>query len=151
MQSHATTANYTEQWTAASGKAGIYYSSDYDDMPKYFMAHIAHAKSGEQRLYFLDQYIQDKNICKYESIIPEDITMIFNNQAVKMSRWCKKFGDSGTTYYSYTPQTDRGNTYVINLFKTALLPIKIQLNNEIFIFPVTGFTKAWNSGGGNAI
>ena len=64
MQSHATTANYTEQWTAASGKAGIYYSSDYDDMPKYFMAHIAHAKSGEQRLYFLDQYIQDKNICK---------------------------------------------------------------------------------------
>ena len=152
MPSHATQIEDSLSWADLdNGSAAIKYSSDYEDETKYFEAEITHSTSGEQRLYFRDHSSLGDYICSYENSIPESTAMTFNNQAVKMLRWCIKYTDSQSYYLSYTPDTDRGHTYVVNLFKTALLPIKIQYNNETLRFPVTGFTKAWNSGGGNAI
>ena len=119
---------------------------------KFFDAQVSHSLVGHQRLYFQDYYYNtNKNICKYESSIPSSTTMIFNGQAVKMARWCRKFTVTGQYYYSFTPETDRGYFYVVNLFKTSTSPVKIQFNDDTFYFPVRGFTKAWNSAGGNAI
>lgn len=134
-----------------TGSASVLYISDYSEETKVFEARITHSKTGHQGVYFSDYYAEDTNVCKYRTTIPDTITMIFNGQAVKMLRWCQKFQNSEQHYFSLTPETARGESYVINLFKIATLPIKIQYNNETLYFPVTGFTKSWNSAGGNAI
>ncbi|WP_162199617.1 hypothetical protein [Psychrobacter urativorans] len=150
--SYATRFETSVSWTQlGNGSAVIEYSSDYSDETKIFTAQITHSNSGYQRLYFSDYYAEDTNVCTYRTTTPDSITMIFNGQAVKMLRWCQKFTDTEQYYFNLTPETDRGDSYIINLFKTATSPIKIQYNNETFYFPVTGFTKAWNSAGGNAI
>ena len=113
-------------------------------------AEVSHSSEGEQRVYFYLTYSDDSNICTYENKYPDDETFVFSGQAVKMLRWCDKFSD-GQYSYQYTPATVYGHNYVINLFKKATSPIKIKVGSETIPFPVMGFTKAWNSAGGNAI
>lgn len=153
MPSYAATVKNTFPWNTSlsNASAGISYNYNYEVIDKIFTAEIGHSQKGEQKLYFANSYIEVVDICKYKTTAAESTTMIFNGQAVKMLRWCDKSPYSGLTYYSYTSETDRGNAYVVNLFKTATAPIKIQVNSETLYFPVTGFTKAWNSAGGNAI
>ena len=152
MPSHATEIEDFMSWSQlGNGSAWIKYSSDYGDEFKFLKATIAHSKVGKQKLYFIDHYVENINACKYTTTIPDSTTMIFNGQAVKMSRWCKKFTDSNSYYFDLTPETERGHSYVVNLFKESTSPIEIQFNNERTYFPVIGFTKAWNSAGGNAI
>ncbi len=133
------------------GDAWVEYSSDYSDETKIFRAKISHSTSGHQRIYFSNFYVAELNICKYKTSLSKSTTMIFDGQAVKMMSWCKKSGDSSHYYLELTPATDLGDSYIINLFKVSVSPIKIQYDNETLYFPVIGFTKAWNSAGGNAI
>lgn len=152
ISSHATGLQVPFSWVEnEKASASVLYVSDYSDETRVFEAKVGHSKLGHQGIYFSDYYAEDTNVCKYRTTTPDTITMIFNGQAVKMLRWCQKFRNSEQYYFSLTPETDRGESYVINLFKIATSPIKIQYNNEILYFPVTGFTKAWNSAGGNAI
>ena len=151
-QSYATEIEDFMSWVQlGNGAAWIKYTSNYGDETKILASEISHSKSGGQRLYFSEYYAADINSCKYKTTVPDSTTMIFDGQAVKMSRWCSKFRDSNSYYFSLTPETERGHNYVVNLFKIATSPIEIQLNNEKTYFPVIGFTKAWNSAGGNAI
>lgn len=142
----------TYDWGTINGGFGasVEYVK-YPDESKSFDALIGHSTSGHQRIYFTSYYNEDGNVCSSTTTYPTTATIIFNDQAVKMSRWCKQFADVDQYYYQYTPETDRGDSYVINLFKRATLPIKIHIDGETFYFPVMGFTKAWNSAGGNAI
>lgn len=133
------------------GSAWVKYNSAYSDESELLEAEINHSRSGEQRLYFSDFSSKGSQICKYQSQIPTNITMSFNGQAVQMSRWCKKYIDSNNYYFDFTPKTERGHSYVVNLFRVSTSPIKIQYDNETLYFPVMGFTKAWNSAGGDAI
>ena len=153
LSTNATTIDLTIPWGGISGGYGasVSYTPNLGGEKKYFAASVNHSASGEQRIYFIDAYSVSSQNCSYESRIPESTTIIINNQAVKMSRWCKKFADTKQYYYEYTPATVHGHNYVINLFKAAVSPVKIQLNNETLYFPVIGFTRIWNSAGGNAI
>ena len=151
-QSYATEIEDFMSWAQmANGNAWIKYNNGYSDESKILTAEISHSQLGKQRLYFADSVYEGSSSCKYESIVSSSTTMIFNGQAVKMSSWCKKYNDTGNYYYILTPTTEQGHNYVINLFKIAISPINIQYNNETMYFPVIGFTKAWNSAGGNAI
>ena len=152
MPSHSTGFQMPFSWAEnEKARASVLYVSDYSDETRVFEAKVGHSKLGHQGVYFSDYYAEDTNVCKYRTTTPDSITMIFNGQAVKMLRWCYKFQDAEQYYLSLTPETDRGESYVINLFKVATSPIEIQYNNETLYFPVTGFTKAWNSAGGDAI
>ena len=153
LNSYATTSLITVPWGEASGGFGasITYTSDYDSNLKVFNALISHSKAGEQRLYFSDSYFVDINMCNYETSYPTSTTLVFNGQAVKMSRWCRKFSDVNEYFYSYTPETERGHRYVVNLFRTSVSPIRIKLNNDVLSLPAIGFTRLWNNAGGNAI
>lgn len=133
------------------GSAWIKYNSDYNGFSEVLEAKISHSTSGNQRLYFYDYSSLISGTCKYENSTPKSSAMIFNGQAVKMLYWCKKYTDSNNYYLSMTSETDRGDSYIVNLFKISTSPIKIQYNNEVLYFPVIGFTKAWNSAGGDAI
>ena len=141
--------SYTYDWGSLRGGLGA--GVEYSYGSEAFTAAVGHSKLGEQRLYFSKYYTDDTNVCSYTTTYPTTTTIVFNGQAVKMSRWCKKFADANQYYYEYTPETDRGDSYVINLFKRATLPIKIQIDGDAFYFPVMGFSKVWNSAGGNAI
>lgn len=127
------------------------YKTDYSDDYRILEAEVSHSKSGYQRLYFNDFYYETLNTCTYITSTPDSKTIVFNGQAVKMLRWCEKFADVDKYYYALTPETERGDSYIVNLFKIATSPIEIKYNNETLYFPVTGFTKTWNSAGGNAI
>lgn len=153
LSSYATTISITLPWGAGSGGlgSGVKYTSDYDSNFKVFNASIDHSKAGEQRLYFNNFYWDDYNICSSETSYPTSITLVFNGQAVKMSRWCKKFTDANKYYYSYTPETERGHNYVVNLFKTSLSPVTIKIDNDMLSLPAIGFSRIWNNAGGNAI
>ena len=128
-----------------------YYLPNYDEDNKMFEMSISHSSAGEQRIYFASYYHIDKNVCSYPSVTPQESTMIFNGQAVKMLRWCKKDSNIQKYYYSYTPETLKGHAYVLNLFRTATTPVQIQFDSDILPLPVIGFTKAWNTAGGDAI
>ncbi len=152
MPAIATEIEDYSSWTQmGDGSAWIKYSSDYSDKFEVLEAEISHSTSGHQRLYFYDYSSLVNSTCKYESSVPKSSTMIFNDQAVKMLYWCKKYTNSNSFYLSITPDTERGHSYVVNLFKVATSPIEVQFSNERTYFPVIGFTKAWNSAGGNAI
>ena len=146
MPSQASTGKLHLKWGVPSDNSAAIQSDS-----EIFISEVSHSKTGNQRIYFSHVYTDDdKNICSYENRYPDNSTMVFANQAVKMLRWCKKT-DENKYYYSYTPETDRGHSYVVNLFKVATSPIEIKYNNETLYFPVIGFTKAWNNAGGNAI
>ena len=152
IPSHATGFQVPFSWDDyGEGSASVIYNSDYSDESRTLVVEIDHSTSGLQRLYFNDFYTGNLNSCKYQTTVSDATTIVFNNQAVKMSRWCKKFSDADKYYLELTPATVRGQNYVINLFKAATSPISLQYNNETLYFPVMGFTKAWNSAGGNAI
>ncbi|SJM71789.1 hypothetical protein [Psychrobacter piechaudii] len=153
LNSYATTTLITLPWGEASGGFGtsIMYNSDYDSNLKIFDAVVAHSKAGEQRLYFSSAYLGDNNVCSYETSYPTSTTLVFNGQAVKMSSWCRKFGDANKYFYSYTPETERGHRYVVNLFRTSVSPVSVKLDNDLLSLPAIGFTRIWNSAGGNAI
>lgn len=153
LSSYATTIVNTIPWGTTSGGFGtaVSYSSDYDSDLKYFEALISHSQGGKQRLYFANAYLDDDSMCSYETGYPTSTTVVFNGQAVKMSRWCLKFNGTNKYYYSYTPETERGHSYVVNLFKTSVSPVRIKLDTESLYLPAIGFSKIWNNAGGNAI
>ena len=152
MPSHSTGFQMPFSWTERdNGSAAVIYTSDYDDNPKYFESEIGHSRSGQQSIYFRNYYVESMNTFSYQNSLPNNTTMVFSGQAVKMLSWCKKFADTDHYYLELTPATERGDNYVINLFKIATSSIEIIYDNETINFPVTGFTKAWNSAGGNAI
>ncbi len=148
--SFAATEIFSSSWGDASEGAGVIYTPDYSDNNMIITGEVNHSNVGEQRVYFALAYLDDSDICTYENKYADDETFIFSGQAVKMLRWCEQLSD-GQYIYQYTPATIRGHSYVINLFKKATAPITIKIDGETIPFPVMGFTKAWNSAGGNAI
>lgn len=141
-------------WGEASDKnsAFISYRTDYDpdSVKRSINVLVQHDKYGEQRFYIDTFNPSDNAKCSTYSKT-EITTMTFNGQAVKMTKFCGKFVDSDVTYYYYTPNTEKGHLFIINLFKTSTAPIELVINGETLYVPVKGFTKVWNSAGGNAI
>ncbi len=155
LPSFATTQISSLDWNETQikgGKAtgGVVYKGAYSNHEKLFYAEIGHSTYGEQRIYLTNGYLSEKDICKF-TYMSNNITMNFNGQAVKMFRWCKKSSNSNQNYYQYTPQTKRGDAYLVNLFKQSKQPVKVQFDDETLYIPVKGFTRVWNSAGGNAI
>ena len=142
---------WAETYDQTYKRVYVKYISDNEEEYKFFQMVITHSNAGEQRLYFANYYSSDKNICSYTNTVPQHSTMIFNGQAVKMSRWCQKSSSTGENYYMYTTQTQKGENYVFNLFRTSTTPVQVQFESDSIPLPVIGFTKAWNTAGGDAI
>lgn len=161
--SYAVDITDTYSWDSGEG-SGVYYRVNNKDSLQKFYAQINHSKDGQQRLYF---YNLDLDVL----VVPEDIesrkkysfpslssnrnpittTMVFDGQAIKMNRFYEIYYETQKYYSYYTPATEAGHTYLVNLFKKARSPIKIQYNDQTFHIPSKGFTRIWNSSGGDAI
>lgn len=138
--------------TVENNSAFIGYIRDYDpdSTKRSITLTISHDKNGIQRFYIISPNTGSDARCNIYSK-PDTSTMSFNGQAVKMNRFCNKFTDTSNTYYSYTPSTEKGQSFIINLFKTSTAPIELTFDDGTLYVPVKGFTKIWNSAGGNAI
>lgn len=173
MPSYAVDVISKSSWDSGEG-AGISYKHS-NGTTNMFLGEISHSKDGEQRLYFYsinsdvyvipeyiksmsDKHLMDMQIrefqrkerTKYNSTTTT--TMVFNGQAVKMTSFLETYDKSQKIYFYYTPETEQGHAYLINLFKKSKSPIKIvRSNGETLFFPSDGFTKVWNSNGGNAL
>lgn len=138
--------------TVSKNSAYIVYRKDYDPESKQrsIDVSVGHDTNGVQRFYITSSDTANSARCNIQ-LRPDTITMNFNDQAIKMSRFCRKFSDSSETYYSYTPSTEQGHSFIINLFKTSTAPVELIIDNETLYIPVKGFTRIWNNAGGNAI
>lgn len=150
--SYAATSEILSSWSESDdGSAFVEYDNDDNTESKFLEASIGHSEEGIQKIYFRDLSSAGNRLCKQESIDPDVTTMVFEGQAVRMSRWCKQYSYSSNYYLDLTPETEVGHQYVVDLFKKSLTPINIQFNSEYISFPVTGFTKVWENAGGDAI
>lgn len=162
--SYATTIVSVTSWDSSGEGAYVFYKKDGSDTDRVFSSEISHSKSGEQRIYFSIDNNFRTSINEYANSYsplyslnlrstskPISKTMVFDGQAVKMSGFSKVYGDTKNSYYSYTPETSKGHAYLINLFKQATSPIKVEFDGETIYLPVKGFTKKWNTTGGDAI
>lgn len=149
-------------WSGESSSAltmHIVDASEYEDITKapvyfYVETRISHSKTGIKRIYFSVNSFAGKDkpssACSPSGRTETEIIHL-DKQAIKVFAWCKKYSDSDTYYIQYTPATDAGDEYVINLFKhksgniSAVFPnIKTELSSD-------NFMKVWDDFGGDAL
>jgi hypothetical protein len=136
-------------WGATNAdSSSVSYIGNYDKEIRTIEAIVSHSNIGNQRFY-IDLSLNNGNIC--ENYLPTTDTVVFSGQAVKMIRSCNKYNNVDQNYYSYTPYTDKGHKYIVDLFKKSTTPIKVTIDGDKVDIPVKGFTKVWNSFGGDAI
>lgn len=113
-------------------------------------AFIAYSSSGNKKLYF--------NFSGYDKAKDETLDMDFcnpvgfndngvihlNNQAIAVSRWCKKFRDSSIHYLELTARSPQGEAYIVNQLTRATEAIEIEVDGVKYTLSAEGFTKAWN-------
>lgn len=151
--------------------SGVNYRVDNKNSTQSFYAQISHSKDGEQRLYFYnidsDVFVKPEYMklrSDRENMLSSirasndmkkrpttTVTMVFNGQAVKMTQIMESYFETQKTYFYFTADTEKGHNYLINLFKKSKSPIKVEYRDQTFLIPSDGFTKKWNSNGGNAI
>jgi hypothetical protein len=104
-----------------------------------FVVSIDHSKNGNQRIY-----ITTAKSCNDIKESYEDIILKTNEQNVRYSKYC----DGNFEYL--TPRTEAGDNFLESEFKKKNIVV-IEFSDIKLFFDATGFTKAWNSQGGDAL
>lgn len=108
---------------------------------KFYGVSISNDQTGKQRLYIgmLDKH------CKKDNDTPNKSVLNIEGVNVKMTYFC-----GGDGHGSYTPTSDEGSNFLVDNFKRKNT-VRIKLDSLPIFFEATGFTKAWNKHGGDAI
>ncbi|CAM3718968.1 hypothetical protein [Pseudoalteromonas maricaloris] len=104
-----------------------------------FAASIALSKNGNQRIY-----IYTARTCNNTQKRYEDIILKTNEKNVRYSKYC----DGSIEYL--TPRTTAGDNFLESEFKKKNVVV-IEFSDIKLVFDARGFTKAWNSKGGDAL
>lgn len=114
-------------------------------------AKIRHAKNSTQRMFFF--YERTGNSPCNPSTIKKNAIWKFNGQPVQIFQWCKKYADTERYYVYATSATDKGDKFIVSTFKAKSF-VYIEPSSD-FNWKVNlsakGFSKAWNSYGGDAL
>ena len=110
-------------------------SGEWDSI---FSARIGSSSSGEQRIY-----INLAKTCS-DNTLTETTTVKTNGRNVRYTRYC-----DGENIY-LTPLSKAGDNFLINEFKRKE-NVRFEFSDIVILFDATGFTKAWNDFGGNAL
>jgi TPR repeat protein len=108
-------------------------------------AQINYSTNGEKNLYFV--FKNNGLACDATKDVKKPSTKIwyFNNQAVQMLEWCRKFTDSESLYLEYTPKSYKGANFVVSAFRKATNNLAIKTDMFSIKMSGKGFTKTWNS------
>ncbi|PMH10891.1 hypothetical protein [Vibrio splendidus] len=104
-----------------------------------YIAKISSSQDGQQRIYITLPTPCDEN--SDQNLKPTVVRT--NGKNVRYSQYC-----DGSIYLS--PYTDEGFNYLVKEFKQSH-SVKFELSGIPVVFDAKGFTKAWNSFGGDAI
>jgi len=151
-------------WSSKEGASVVNRTSETGiDMDLFvFEGIIASNLDGKQNLYFQITNISDGKFISscspstngYEhnetgDNYMRDTTWTINNQNVKMIVFCNERSDG--TYYPYaTAETNAGKDFVVNAFKKSNA-VRISGGDFNVNLTAKGFSKTWNSYGGDAI
>ena len=117
---------------------GFKTDKNNEDWDSIFSTRISSNKNGKQNLYILlASTCNDKDMQEKTSIKT-------NGQNVRYLRFC-----DGQHIY-LTPLSKAGDNFLVDQFKKKN-SVKFEFSDITLFFDATGFTKAWNSYGGDAI
>jgi hypothetical protein len=132
-------------WNIEDKKAMAVFASINESIKKYISAIVSFSAAGNRNLYFQVEYENLKCEITKGSKTPATRIWYFNNQAVKMNAWCRKFTNSEGHYLSLTPKSSKGFNFVLSAFRKAPSTVAIKTNTLYFKMSAKGFTKVWNS------
>lgn len=127
-------------------KSAITFTFDLNNsMSNFITAEVAYSDNGERHIYFI--FEGNMPLCEIsdDQHTPEIDLWFFNNQAIYMSVWCRKYGNSEVPFVEFTPHSREGANFVISSFKNSVNPIAIKAGSINFRMSAKGFTKVWNS------
>lgn len=125
---------------------GFCLKLDCKDWDSSYYVEIARSTEGSLMLYLhvLD-FKCDSNTKEFEKVVFGVQTDRSENvQNVKFTEYCSK------DHRYYTPTSVAGKNFLIDAFKKSVL-VKIIIKGIPVPFDAEGFTKAWNSFGGDAL
>ncbi|HDM8135543.1 TPA: hypothetical protein P0E15_005162, partial [Vibrio harveyi] len=117
---------------------GFKIDKNSENWDSIFSAEIGSNKDGKQKLYI---YLAKR--CSDDQML-EKTTIKTNGQNVRYHRFC----DGNNIYI--TPLSKAGDNYLINEFKKKN-SVSLEFSDIAITFDATGFTKGWNSYGGDAL
>ncbi|EHA1075519.1 hypothetical protein V3H39_22270 [Vibrio parahaemolyticus] len=125
----------------SSGSALFGFKSDKasDNWDTIFEARISTSKSGQQRIY-----VTTAVPCTERETNYENVTIKTNEQNVRYSKYC-----DGSRIY-LTPLSKAGDNFLVEQFKKKN-SVAFEFSDIRVVFDAKGFTKAWNSFGGDAL
>jgi hypothetical protein len=123
-----------------SGRSLVAFKVDKnnENWDSIFSAAISSSNNGKQKLYItLAKTCNDKDM-KEETVVKT------NGQNVRYHWFC-----NGSNIY-LTPYSKAGDNFLVDQFKKKN-SVKFEFSDISLTFDATGFTKAWNSYGGDAL
>ena len=118
---------------------GFKSSKEDENWDTLFIAKIAANTEGKQKIY-----ITLASECSDSKKVLDGTTIKTNGQNVRYHRFC-----DGSNIY-ITPVSKAGDNFLVNEFKKSE-SVKFEFSDIIVLFDASGFTKKWNSYGGDAL
>ncbi len=136
----------TYNWDIGTRRSTTQHRNNYLAYDLVLESSVGFSKGGGKNIYF--GIIKGKDgSCKpedYKSKGYLDSVWEFNDQAVSMLMFCKKYSNSETYYISASPASVEGRKFVVNAFKKASDSVLIKGNGYKFPISAKGFSKVWN-------
>lgn len=123
-----------------------------NDRWDYVVVDIDYSSKGFKMLVFRLVPSDTNQACQLNySSSNTDITFIVDGQAIRGGVQCKRFTNSGNTFYDIWAYSNNGANYIVNRFRRS--PDKVSISTRLLDFDVSaiGFTAEWNRTGGNAL
>ncbi len=115
---------------------------------------ISVGKDGMQRVYFT-RFYSTGSYCtlKGSKNGTEQQVWTVDGQNVRMNVYCSEYTDSKGEYYQTAYATSNaGERFISERFKKAQSEVSVKDTNGFLVnYSAKGFTKAWNTAGGNAL
>ncbi|MGF1704134.1 hypothetical protein L4D09_28000 [Photobacterium makurazakiensis] len=111
-------------------------------------AEITHSNQGTQRLYLNFVKMNEADSCDPDNT-PNKVTVRVNSQPISMYQTCHL--EKGMSLLQTTALSDKGIEFIINAFRNSSDTVRIEYGAFEANLPAIGFTKAWNSAGGDAL
>jgi len=115
---------------------------------EFINSHLGFSENQEKRIYFeIPQKLKKCLPADYSTAAGSFLETVweFNNQAIKITMFCKAYSNSEETYISATPSSVEGHNFIINAFKKSSKPIMIKGAGLEFPVSAKGFSKVWGS------
>lgn len=114
-----------------------------------FLTKIDFTASGKKRVFFTTVDL-GSDACRVDSF-KDQFLITVNGQVIKAFGWCKKAPTDTYHHVQFTAATDEGGKFIIDAFLNSPKEVAVSYFGENFGVSSVGFSKAWNSVGGDAL